>query len=244
MKVSKSERLTFASLALALANDYSSIYVIDPVDDSYVEYTADGDDKKLIPVSSGSNFFEDVPKNCRELVWKDDQEYFLAAFRKETFLQALQDGRSFSLTYRLKINGSPRYFFLKTIRANDKSVVIGVQDIHEQKQKELLEEAASRKYSEIAGSLAGLFEVIYYIDVKTGQYTEYGASENFAKLGLESEGSNFFRKVKTEMRRLLHPDDYERMMGELKKSALMKKLKEQHSHRLEKRFFQIGIFLT
>ncbi|MBQ4363567.1 MAG: hypothetical protein II782_06170, partial [Oscillospiraceae bacterium] len=84
MKVSKSERLTFASLALALANDYSSIYVIDPVDDSYVEYTADGDDKKLIPVSSGSNFFEDVPKNCREQVWKDDQEYFLAAFRKET----------------------------------------------------------------------------------------------------------------------------------------------------------------
>ena len=235
MKVSKSERLTFASLALALANDYSSIYVIDPVDDSYVEYTADGDDKKLIPVSSGSNFFEDVPKNCRELVWKEDQEYFLAAFRKETFLQALQDGRSFSLTYRLKINGSPRYFFLKTIRANDKSVVIGIQDIHEQKQKELLEEAASRKYSEIAGSLAGLFEVIYYIDVKTGQYTEYGASENFAKLGLESEGSNFFRKVKTEMRRLLHPDDYERMMGELKKSALMKKLKEQQMFTLNYR---------
>ncbi|MBQ4362965.1 MAG: GGDEF domain-containing protein [Oscillospiraceae bacterium] len=227
--------MTFASLALALANDYSSIYVIDPVDDSYVEYTADGDDKKLIPVSSGSNFFEDVPKNCRELVWEEDQEYFLAAFRKETFLQALQDGRSFSLTYRLKINGSPRYFFLKTIRANDKSVVIGIQDIHEQKQKELLEEAASRKYSEIAGSLAGLFEVIYYIDVKTGQYTEYGASENFAKLGLESEGSNFFRKVKTEMRRLLHPDDYERMMGELKKSALMKKLKEQQMFTLNYR---------
>ncbi|MCR5806418.1 MAG: GGDEF domain-containing protein [Oscillospiraceae bacterium] len=240
MKVSKSERLTFASLALALANDYSSIYVIDPVDDSYVEYTADGDDKKLIPVSSGSNFFEDVPKNCRELVWKDDQEYFLAAFRKETFLQALQDGRSFSLTYRLKINGSPRYFFLKTIRANDKSVVIGIQDIHEQKQKELLEEAASRKYSEIAGSLAGLFEVIYYIDVKTGQYTEYGASENFAKLGLEREGSNFFRKVKTDMRRLLHPDDCQRMMDELRKSALLKKLKEQQMVTMNYRHFIDG----
>ncbi|MBQ4485679.1 MAG: GGDEF domain-containing protein [Oscillospiraceae bacterium] len=240
MKVSKSERLTFASLALALANDYSSIYVIDPVDDSYVEYTADGDDKKLIPVSSGSNFFEDVPKNCRELVWKDDQEYFLAAFRKETFLQALQDGRSFSLTYRLKINGSPRYFFLKTIRANDKSVVIGVQDIHEQKQKELLEEAASRKYSEIAGSLAGLFEVIYYIDVKTGQYTEYGASENFAKLGLESEGSNFFRKVKTDMRRLLHPDDCRRMMDELRKDSLLKKLREQQMVTMNYRHFIDG----
>ena len=240
MKVSKSERLTFASLALALANDYSSIYVIDPVDDSYVEYTADGDDKKLIPVSSGSNFFEDVPKNCRELVWKDDQEYFLAAFRKETFLQALQDGRSFSLTYRLKINGSPRYFFLKTIRANDKSVVIGIQDIHEQKQKELLEEAASRKYSEIAGSLAGLFEVIYYIDVKTGQYTEYGASENFAKLGLEREGSNFFRKVKTDMRRLLHPDDCRRMMDELRKDSLLKKLREQQMVTMNYRHFIDG----
>ena len=73
--------ISFADLALALANDYFQLFVINNEDDSYVEYSPSGEEKELIPVSGGKNFFEDVPKNCRELVWKEDQEYFLAAFR-------------------------------------------------------------------------------------------------------------------------------------------------------------------
>ena len=112
---------------------------------------------------------------------------FLNAFQKEAVVQALADGKSFSLTYRRNINGEPRYFFLKTIRQNDKDIIIGVQDVDAEKRKELEAAAESRTYSEIAESLASLFEVIYYIDINTGNYKEYSASESYAQLGFRQK---------------------------------------------------------
>ncbi len=160
--------ISFADLALALANDYFQLFVINNEDDSYVEYSAKGTDKALVQVSQGSNFYEDVPHNCREQVYEEDQAYFLETFRKENVIRSLENAKSFTLTYRLVIDGEPRYFFLKTIRANDRSIIIGVQDIDAQMRKELAAASASRTYSDIASSLASLFEVIYYIDLKTG----------------------------------------------------------------------------
>ena len=76
MKNSNHEPLTFVSLALALANDYNRLFVIDSEDDSYIEYAPNGEKKELIPVSGGKDFFTDVRRDCREQVWEEDQEYF------------------------------------------------------------------------------------------------------------------------------------------------------------------------
>ncbi len=220
------EPLTFVNLALALSRDYSRLFVIDSENDSYVEYATDGDEKKLIPVSGGQDFFKDVRRDTLEQVWKDDQEYFLNAFQKENIMQALENGKSFSLTYRLSIEGKPRYFFLKTIRANNQNIIIGVQDIDEQKRKELEAEAEKRTYSEIAETLASLFEVIYYIDINNGSYTEYSSSASYAKLGFHQSGEDFFKRAKTDMKRVIHPDDCERIMHELQRNVLLDNLKK------------------
>ena len=45
---SNNNPITFGELALALAGDYESIYVIDAEDDSYVEYLTQGDNKELL----------------------------------------------------------------------------------------------------------------------------------------------------------------------------------------------------
>ena len=108
-------KLSFASLAVALASDYLSVYVINTEDDSYVEYRTEGVEKDLVPISEGKDFYEDVTKNCPKQVWPDDQEYFLEMFKKENVLSAVEGGKSFSFTYRLNIEGKPRYYFLKTI---------------------------------------------------------------------------------------------------------------------------------
>ncbi|WP_303834280.1 GGDEF domain-containing protein [Ruminococcus flavefaciens] len=224
MKKNDRSPVSFASLALALANDYLSIYVIDAETDSYVEYSPNGADKELIQVSSGERFFEDVPQNVRELVWEEDQELFLNAFKKSTFTQALENGRSFSLTYRLVINGEPRYYFLKSIRSDDRSIIIGVRDIHEEKIKELEAEKNSIAYSEIAKSLASLFEIIYHIDIETSAYTEYSSSEIFSKLGFGRNGDDFFSRAIADTKRVLHPDDRERIIHELERDTLLDNL--------------------
>ena len=153
------EPVSFLKLALALANDYDSIYVIDPDDDSYVEYSTSGSKEDLSVRSSGSDFFEELRYNCREQVYPEDQEEFLRVFKKQTVLDSLKDGKSFSVNYRLVINGEPKYYYLKAIRGSDKSIVIGVQNVDVQRRRELAVLEQSRTYSEIAQSLASLFEV-------------------------------------------------------------------------------------
>lgn len=227
MKKHDKTPISFARLALALANDYCSIYVINAEDDSYVEYSPSGDDKELVQVSSGKNFYEDLPQNCRELVYKEDQEYFLETFKKSNVLKALENGRSFSLTYRLVIDGVPRYFFLKTIRSDDRSIVIGVRDIDAEKRKELENEKNSRAYAEIAKSLASLFEIIYHIDIETGNYTEYSSSESFSNQGFGRSGNDFFERAKEDMKRVIHPDDRENIINKLERNVLLKALRQK-----------------
>ncbi|MBR1554250.1 MAG: GGDEF domain-containing protein [Oscillospiraceae bacterium] len=222
----ENKNLTFVNLALALANDYSSLYVIDSRNDSYAEYAVSGDEKELLLVSRGENFFMDVTKNCREQVWPDDQEYFLNMFRKENVQKALKDGRSFSLTYRLRIDGKPRYFFLKTIQAHDSSIVIGVQDVDVQKRKELESEAQKSTYSEIAEALASRYEVIYYVDTETNEYTQYSASEQYAKLGMTKQGENFFTDASRDIETYIHPEDKQEILAKMEKSQLMQNLKQ------------------
>ena len=222
--------ISFSDLALALANDYFQLFVINNEDDSYVEYSAKGTDKALVQVSQGSNFYEDVPHNCREQVYEEDQAYFLETFRKENVIRSLENGKSFTLTYRLVIDGEPRYFFLKTIRANDRSIIIGVQDIDAQMRKELAAASASRTYSDIASSLASLFEVIYYIDLKTGYFKEFAASESYAKLGFMRDGANFFAQAKHDLEMVIHPEDRPMLLRALERDLLLEHILRSGSY--------------
>ena len=228
MKNPDSESLSFASLALALAGDYRNLFVIDAENDSYIEYSR-GAEEQLVQVNHGENFFKDVRRDSLEQVWCDDQQLFLNTFKKDSVVKSLENGQSFSLTYRLNIEGTPRYFFLKTIRANNRNIIIGVQDIDAQKRKELEAEKASRTYSEIAKSLASLFEVIYHIDIETGHYSEYSASESYAKLGFKRSGENFFERARKDVQSVIHPDDCTYVMNQLKRNNLLKRIRSSGS---------------
>lgn len=218
-------QISFLQLALALADDYESIYVIDMNDDSYVEYSTAGKKKEMTIRSSGGDFFADVPKNTRKLVLPEDREKFLAAFEKENVLRVAREGYSFTLDYRLVIDGEPRYYSLKTIRSGEQSVVIGVQNVDVQRRRELARQVETKTYAEIAQSFASLYEVIYHIDVKTGRYTVYSSSESFSRLGIES-GENFFVKMRADVIKYLHKDDCYTVMRALERDALLKALDE------------------
>ena len=217
--------LSFASIALALANDYSRLFVIDSEDDSYIEYSPRGDEKELILVNSGEDFFRDARRDCREQVWAEDHEFFLEAFRKESMISALENGQSFSLTYRLDIGGSPRYFFMKAIRASDHNIIIGVQDVDAQRRREIEKEAASATYAQIAGALASRYEVIYHINIDTNEYTQYSASEQYSRLGTTKQGTDFFADAAADIRIYIHPDDVQHTLERLARDRLLNDLK-------------------
>lgn len=222
----ESEKLSFTSLAVALASDYLSVYVINTVDDSYVEYNTDGTDKELIPVSEGDNFYEDTVKNCAIQVWPEDQEIFLRVFKKETVLEALKDGGSFTHTYRLNINGEPRYFFLKTIRAGEEFILVAVRDVDEEKRRELKATAEAVTYAQISGALASRYEALYFINIDNDGYLQYSSSQKFSELGTTTGGNDFFTDAVPDIKKYIHPDDVDYLLDHMNKENLLKELNE------------------
>lgn len=226
------EELSFSRLALALAGDYEMLFVVNIEDNSYVEYVASGKEKKLVISDRGDDFFEDTIVNSRAQVVTEDLDAFLRAFRKENILEALKDGRSFSISYRLRRGSETPYFFLKSIRgtgADSQYIIMGVQNIDEQRRRELAAEEQRRTYLNIAQSLASLFEVIYYIDIKTNSFTEYSASDSYSKLGLVSSGEDFFEAAKRDISAYIYPDDTRMVMSQMEKSALLEQLNKNGS---------------
>ena len=217
---------TFSDLALALADDYESIYVINSKDDSYVEYTSDGADRELTVRSFGNDFYEDLIYNTRELVWPEDQNRFLRALRKERMLETLESGKSFDLRYRLNINNQPRYYYLKTIRSYGSDIIIGVQNVDAQTRREMKEDMEHAAFGEIARSLGSMFEAIYYINIENGDYTEYYANEDESELGVDRVNRDFFGQLQTNIEEHIFPDDRDMLLQELDQGNLLAKLKE------------------
>lgn len=226
----ENQPLSFARIALALANDYTRLFVIDSSDDSFIEYTTNGADKELVMVASESDFFRSVYRDAREQVWPEDQEYFINAFQKDTMITALENGRSFSLTYRLNIEGNPHYFSLKAIRASDHNIIIGVQDVDARKRKELENEDANRTYTEIVKSLASQYVAIYHIDLTTGHYIEYSSDDRFSRLGFFRPGEDFFEVSASNIKQVIHPDDRDRVLHEIERNTLLDHIRESGSY--------------
>ena len=228
----KRTKISFSELALALANDYESIYVIDSEDDSYVEYSSEGAEKELIVRSSGEDFFADLEVNCREMVWPEDQNRFLRTLRKERLERMLGNNESFDLRYRLNIDGQPQYYYLKTIRMRSADVIIGVQNVDKRVREEMKEDRASAVFGEIARSLGSMFEVIYYIDAESGAYEEYSSSQSFSELGIANRGDDFFQSLQDDIEKHIYPDDRDMLLFELDKTNLLRTLRTSQSYSL------------
>lgn len=216
--------ITFSEIALALANDYDSIFIINSEDDSYVEYLAEGDNKELVRRASGKNFYEDVIHDAREQVHPDDQDRFIESFKKEIITEILRTGKSFSINYRLMIEGKPYHYFLKTIKGSDKNVIIGVQNVDDQVKRQRADELERITYQHIAGALASRYEAIYYINVNTDAYTAYSTSDEYAKLGTAKEGTDFFTDMVVDVKALIYKEDVKFVISELQKENLLRNL--------------------
>ena len=218
--------ITFDEIALALAKDYDSIFVIDSIDDSYVEYLAEGDNKTLVKRASGIDFYSDVIHDCRINVHPDDQELFLSSFRKETVTEVLKNGKSFSLNYRLMVGGKPLHYFLKTIKGADNKVIIGVQNVDDQRRREIDAEEQMLTYSRIAGALASRYEVIFYININSNKYSTYSFSDIYERLGTSLQGKDFFTDCIANAKLIVFKDDIDYVLNGLEKKNFVQSLRE------------------
>ena len=135
----RKENLTFASISQALAADYFSIYYVDTLDDSFMEYSSHSDYDKLNIEKQGQDFFNLSRKNLLRVVYPEDQNKLLSVFTKQNLLRELSLNPTFTFNYRLMFDGVPTYVSMKATRMedkNDRHIVIGVNNIDAQIRRE------------------------------------------------------------------------------------------------------------
>ncbi|MEE3399268.1 MAG: hypothetical protein VZR64_07360, partial [Eubacterium sp.] len=149
-----------------------------------------------------------------------------------------------TLTYRLLIDGTPTYVHMKAIpMTNDAShIIIGVANVDAQmKQQEKLErmqeeQTTFARYKALSSDLL----CIYVVDPVTNEYTEYNESQDYADLGIEKNGEDFFRTSIINCEKLVHPDDKEYFKTMFTKENMMRDIEENGVFQMNYRLVAYG----
>ncbi|MBQ9708442.1 MAG: GGDEF domain-containing protein [Firmicutes bacterium] len=223
-------QLNFKRLAKALTSDMESIYYVDTNSDTYMEFVSDGSYGELKLEISGKNFFDECRSNIQKVVYEEDRSKVTGAMTKETLLTAIRERMSFTMDYRLLIDGVPTYYRLKAIPADDgdrEHIIIGVSNIDAQiteEQRLESERHSAAAYSRIAQALAKDYFSIYYVDTETDHFIEYSAHDDYADLGIEKSGEDFFNLSRTNIEKVGHPDDIKPFLKAFTKEKILSEL--------------------
>ncbi len=107
-------------------------------------------------------------------------------------------------------------------------LMVGIGVIHsyveagEKKEKEI--------YDHIANSLAKDYDAMYYINIETGEYKEFSASQKYASMNVPVGGKNFYTETQANVDRFVHPDDRQFASSLYTKDVMLKKLEHKKSY--------------
>ena len=65
----------------------------------------------------------------------------------------------------------------------------------------------SLAFNQIAMTLAGHFDSLFYVDMESGWYTEFIPTRLFGELHIPREGNDFFAMFRENAPKCVHPND-------------------------------------
>ncbi len=133
------EEQTAYSRISALAGDFLCIYIVVPETGLYREYSSTAGFDDFSMPTEGEDFFSDLRENSIRAVYPDDKNRVFTALTMENALAEIEKNSIFTLSYRLIIDGEPRYVQLKAAIIDEQDgrrLVVGVNDIDSQVRQE------------------------------------------------------------------------------------------------------------
>ena len=147
---------------------------------------------------------------------------------KDVMLNNLKHGHSFSMNWRLVVNGQVRHIRHTEIMARDgKHIIVCIKNIDAEVQAELAMKEDQKKsvtYTQIAERLAAHYDFIYYIDCETSNYAEFSTKKKSGELKVQEEGEDFFAAAGKNADRLIYSEDRERIRLFLDRDHLISQL--------------------
>jgi len=205
----------FNQITTSLAEQYDTLYYIDIQTNTYVEISSTDEYKKLNVPATGNDFFAESRRSIRTYVHPEDQDKAISLHYKDVMLENLKSRNSFSMSWRLVVDGQVRHIRHTEIMAHDrKHIIVCIENIDaEVKAQQALkaDQEKSVTFTQIAERLADHYDLIYYIDCESGSYVELSTNNKSGELKLQEEGADFFASARINMDRLIYSEDRERI---------------------------------
>ena len=221
----------FDQITISLAEQYDTLYYIEIATGFYQEISSTDDYKKLNVPATGNDFFAESRRSIRKYVHPEDQEKALSVHYKDVMLENLKDRNSFSISYRLVVNGQVSNIRHTEIMTKDrKHIVVCIENIDAEVQAELARKADQKKsvtFTQIAERLADHYDLIYYIDCETYNYAELATKKKSGELKVQGEGDDFFLASRINADRLIYPEDRDRIKLFLDRDNLISRLENR-----------------
>ena len=227
-KDNERQKELYSQISDSLADQCALLYYIDLATSTYVEISSTDDFKKLNVPATGNDFFVESRRSIRKYVHPEDQEKVLALHDKDVMLDNLKNGGSFSMSWRLVVNGQVHHIRHSEIMARDRQhIIVTIRNIDAEVQAELALKADQKRnitYTQIAERLAAHYDLIYYIDCETSQYAEFSTKKKSGELKVRDEGDDFFSAARNNANRLIYSEDRERIKLFLDRDRLISQL--------------------
>ena len=129
------ERATMVRV-MALSDGYLALYTVDPETGRFVEFTSSDDFALLDTPREGEDFFRQMLEDAPKYLAPGELPAFSARFSRERILRTLREQGSWSLQYRILMNGEPRPVILRIspfVEGGETRLLAGVRTWRERK---------------------------------------------------------------------------------------------------------------
>ena len=236
------ENAGFVQLCFVLACEYESVYIIHSDDGSYEKYCPDRDTHSLIKRGEGNNFDLALRNICDSCVPEKDRDEFLHLLSTRNLLDSAQPAAPFTAQVRFLIGEEPVYYDIKVFPCvSQELIVLCIRNADKQVRHSLRINTERRIYQSIVDAISNRYEVIYYVDTVTGNYTEYSSSEMYARLEVSKTGTDFFADTQRNLKPDIYPADYSMMSEAMKPENLLGNIRKSGSVSLNYRLMLGGV---
>ncbi len=150
-KENQKKTVTFSQIAESLASNYDVIYYVDVEASSYTGYVVNNIYGNLQIGKSGEDFFEDSFNNIPNVIYEQDLELVKEFMNRDKMISALEIHKDYCLDYRIKVEEKTRFTRMTARKSSDGShIIIGVEDIDAEVQREHQQLSALRSEKELA----------------------------------------------------------------------------------------------
>ncbi len=221
--------LKYSDITRSLARDFFRVFCVNTTNNKFVEFIPHEKNQALDIYMLGEDFRK-VVHEFEESAYSEDFDTVHTAFKKDNILKVLCVDTSFSLNYRMLLNGKATYVMLKAARIKQEDpthILVALSNTDAHMQRIAMYERTMRNsltYAGIAEALAYDYDCIYYINTKTDEYVEYKSSDQYKELRLPDHGQDFFEFCGGPFFDTVYVDDKDTFLTAVNKKNLMKVL--------------------